>query len=28
LVGLLLILVIRYRPEGLFGDPEKLEVFK
>lgn len=27
-VGLLLILVIRYRPEGLFGDPEKLEVFK
>jgi hypothetical protein len=25
---LLLILVIRYRPEGLFGDPEKLEVFK
>ncbi len=28
LVGLLLILVIRYRPEGLFGDAEKLEVFK
>jgi branched-chain amino acid transport system permease protein len=28
LIGLLLILVIRYRPEGLFGDPEKLEVFK
>jgi len=27
-VGLLLILVIRYRPEGLFGDAEKLEVFK
>ena len=28
LIGLLLILVIRFRPEGLFGDPEKLEVFK
>lgn len=28
LIGLLLILVIRYRPEGLFGDSEKLEVFK
>lgn len=28
LVGLLLMAVIRYRPAGLFGDPERLEVFK
>jgi branched-chain amino acid transport system permease protein len=28
LIGVLLILVIRYRPEGLFGDEEQLEVFK
>lgn len=28
LIGLLLMVVIRYRPAGLFGDPERLEVFK